>query len=143
MKVYVAGPYATAAAVREIHSRLWALCLEPVSTWAEAAAGPESFAGMTPEDLARVAEKNDADLRSADVVLVVDIEGRGRETYAELRVALEWGMPAVFVGKLSLTSWRRGVVRAESLDEALARLADMHVAFVAGYRGFALATVAA
>lgn len=122
MRVYVAAPYATADLVRELHARLRANGLFPVSTWADRASGPEDFAMMTVEELQGHAEQNDQDLRAADVLLVVDYEGRGRETYAELRIALEWGKEALYVGKPSLSAWRRGVVRLDDLDEAVARL---------------------
>jgi hypothetical protein len=77
---------------------------------------------FTVVELQAHAEQNDADLRAADVILVIDHEGRGRETYGELRLALEWGKQAIYVGKPSLSAWRRGVVRAADVDEAIEQL---------------------
>jgi hypothetical protein len=122
MRVYVAAPYSTAGLIRDLHTRLRSRGLTPVSTWAERANGPEDFSMFTVEEIQGHAAHNDADLRAADVVLVIDHEGRGRETYGELRLALEWGKPAIYVGKPSLSAWRPGVVRAADVDEAIEQL---------------------
>jgi hypothetical protein len=139
LSVYVASPYANAAFVRVIHESLRAHGLIITSNWAEQATGPEDFSHMTVAALRAAAAGNDRDLRASDVILVIDFEGRGRETYGELRVALEWGKAAIFVGRRNLSAWRRGVVRADDLDDAIAILVEMQGAYAMGRRGTLLA----
>lgn len=141
--VYVAAPYDDAGYVRlSVHPMLRELGMRPTSRWAEKAAGPEDFKRMSLDAIRRAAHENDADLRGSDVLLLVDTDGSGRETYAEARVALEWSKPVVWVGPPRLSAFRRGVVRVASLDEALRVLSRMREQHAEGYRGELLAHLA-
>ena len=124
-RCYVAAPYADTDIVRSVHDRLRALDIEPTSRWADNATGPESFAGLSPEDLRGIAEANDRDLARANVVLVLSRHGAGAETYAEARYALTLGLPVVWVGRLTLSAWRAGVTRCDGVDEGIAAVARM------------------
>lgn len=137
--VYVAAPYASAPFVCTIHEGLRARGVTPTSRWAEAAHGPEDFSRMTPAALRVAAERNDADIRSSDVLLLVDMDGSGRETYAEARVAIAWGKTVLWVGPPRLSAFRRGVVRVTDLNDALRVLERMRDNHAEGYRGELLA----
>jgi hypothetical protein len=139
--VYVCAPFAMGAELRRrLPGRLAAIGAELVSSWLDAATGaPEDFSRFTPAELRDFAEANDADLRSADVALLIDPEKRGRETYSEVRLAIEWGKPVVWVGPPTLSAWRRGVVRVADLDAAILTLSRMQQAFADGARGELLA----
>lgn len=139
LSVYVASPYANAPFVRELHETLRAHDMLVTSNWAEHASGAEDFSTMSIAELRSVAAGNDRDVRASDVVLVVDFDGKGRETYGELRVALEWGKAVIFVGRPNLSAWRRGVVRASDVDEAVSMLVAMKGAHMLGRRGALLA----
>lgn len=139
LSVYVAAPYADAPHVRLIHERLIAQDIRPTSTWASTALGPEDFSKATAAGLLAVAATNDADLRGSDAVLVLARDGAGGEMFAEARVALEWGRPCVWVGRRTLSAWRRGVVLAEDVDDALRVLVEMRRHHAIGARGMLLA----
>ena len=142
MRVYVAGPFSSASFVRVLHDSLLTRDITPTSSWASEANGAEDFATMSADALRATAEQNDRDLRGSDVALLVDLDGSGRETYAEARVALEWGKPIVWVGHKGLSQWRRGVVRCgDSIEQAMAILERMRVCHASGARGFLLATM--
>lgn len=138
LNVYVASFYANAPFVRKVHDTLSTHDIRATSMWAREAHGPEDFSVMSPIALRATAEANDRDLREADVVLVIDPDGKGRETYAELRVALEWGKPAVFFGKPNLSAWRKGVIQVTDIITAIACLVDMSKNHEKGARGFDL-----
>lgn len=143
LRAYVAGPYSTAYFIRSlVHERLRQINVEPTSSWAELATGPEDFARFSPAAIRNAAAKNDADLRGSHVLLVVDLAGTGRETYAELRLALEWNKACVFLGRPALSAFRSGVVRVANLDGAIDILARMRLALEQGYRGQLLAQFA-
>lgn len=139
LTVYVAGPYGSAELVRAIHERLCAIGCLPTSQWAESATGPEDFVAHTPEKLAAIAEANYADIDASDAIFVVDPDCRGQETLCELGHALSRKIPAVVVRPKPLSRFRRGVVRAESVDEGIVALAVMANLHEQGHRGFALA----
>ncbi len=140
MKVYVCAPFASGAALRrELPDRLRAVGVTLLASWLDAANGAEDFSIYTAADLRFFAACNDRDLRSADAALVVDPDGAGRETYSEARLALEWGKPVVWYGRQTLSAWRAGVVRVESLDAALVALGMMNAYFAEGVRGELLA----
>lgn len=143
MNVYVAAPYATAAFVRElVHDRLRQIGAKPSSTWADLASGPEDLTRFSPAAIRRAAAQNDMDLRGSHVLLLVDLDGSGRETYGEVARALEWGRPVVWLGRHALSAFRNGVVRVPDLDGAIDALTRMRVAFEQGYRGQPLAQFA-
>ena len=117
--VYVAAPFSDADIVRSVHARLADIGIFAASSWAEHAIGREDFSKYTPDELRRFAAVNDADLRLADVCLVLARYGAGAEMFAEARLAIEWGKPVVWVGRRTLSSWRDGVTYCETLEEAL------------------------
>lgn len=139
---YVAAPFADAAFVRVVHEHLVNIGVTPTSTWAMHAYGPEDFSRFAPEELARIAEKNDADVRGSDVVLVLARDGAGGEMFAEARFAITLGRPVVWSGRRTLSAWRRGVVRVDDLDDAIAVLAGMRARHAEGIRGELLAHLA-
>lgn len=123
IRVYVAGPYSSASFIREhVHERLRQLRMEPTSRWADDAHGAEDFSKFSPERLREFGLSNDADVARADALLLVDLAGMGRETYAEMRLALILGKPVIWLGRHALSAYRDGVTRAEDLDEALSFL---------------------
>jgi hypothetical protein len=140
LTVYVAGPYASAPIVRSIHEKLCAIDCLPTSQWAENAAGPENFADFTPSRLNEIAVGNYLDLESSDAIFVFDPQCLGQETLCELGHALCRRIPAVVVRPKPLSRWRHGVVRAETLGEALDCLAIMARLHAQGIRHLALAT---
>lgn len=143
LTVYVAAPYDDAAFVRDVvHAKLIELGATPMSLWAEKAAGPEDFSKMTVDALRAAARDNDRDLRASAVCLVIARPGAGGEMFAESRVAAEWGKAIVWVGRRTLSAWRTGVVRVESLDDAFAVLARMVADYREGARGHLLASLA-
>jgi hypothetical protein len=120
LSVYVCGPYSSGPDLRaRLLPRLAAIGVECTSTWWDHAGGSEDFAKFSVDELRNRAELNDSDLRAADVVLLVDPGGRGRETYSELARALEWGKPVIWAGKPTLSAWRAGVYQALDLEDAL------------------------
>jgi hypothetical protein len=139
LNVYVAGPYASAALVRVVHQKLRDHGMRPTSSWAEEATGPEDFSTMSPIKLRGILDANTRDIHDSDVILVVDHEGKGRETYAELERALNWGLSAVFVGKPALSTWHKAVLQAQDIETAIAILLEMSEAHASGLRGWRLA----
>ena len=142
---YVAGPYLSAPAVRDVHRRLRGLGYCPTSSWAEHATGPEDLYATPPEIddvLLRAAAQNDRDIRASDVVLVLDPEDKGRETKCEFARALEWGKAVVYVGVPLLSVRRRGVVVVADLEAALVVLELMKDGYALGRRGALLVAYA-
>jgi hypothetical protein len=57
-------------------------------------------------------------------VLVLARDGAGAEMFGEARLALEYGIPTVWFGtRRPLSAYRPGVVRVETIDEAMEQLA--------------------
>jgi len=129
-KVYVAAPYADASLVRMIHEKLKTQDIGFTSSWAEEAKGAENFAAFSPERLREHAEANDGDVREANALLALARDGAGGEMFAEARIALEWGIPVVWVGRRILSAWRDGVALAEDLDNGIQKLARMRGLFM-------------
>lgn len=117
--VYVCAPYAEAAFVRVIHEALHTRGIGYTSTWADHAHGAEDFARFSVEALRAALAANCRGIQRADVVLVYDPTGAGRETYAEAARAVEWGKHVVWCAPRGLTQWAPGVVRVADLDAAL------------------------
>ena len=136
---YVAAPYIDAGRVLDVHERLVDLGIQPTSTWARTADGPEDLSRVTEDGLRLIARANDSDLRGSHVVLVLARDGAGGEMFAEARIALEWGRPVVWVGRRILSAYRDGVVRVEDIDDALVVLARIRDRHIEGYRGQMLA----
>lgn len=142
--VYVAAPYDDAAFVRDVvHPKLVELGTLPMSQWAEKAAGPEDFSKMTVDALRAAARENDRDLRASAIVLVIARAGAGGEMFSEARLGVEWGKALVWVGRRTLSAWRTGVVRVDTLDAAFDVLVRMVVDYREGARGHLLASLAA
>lgn len=120
--VYVAAPYADAEQVRALHRRMRVMGLQPTSSWAEAADGPESFTNKLPEVLRDFALANDAELLRSSAVLVLARDGVGGEMFAEARLALDNDIPVFWVGRRTLSAWREGVVLCEDVDDGLSKI---------------------
>ena len=118
--IYIAAPFADAALVREVGARLPAFGAESRSTWAECADGPEQLEAMTPDEVRSVAAANDRDLLASFALVVLSRDGAGGEMFAEARLALEYGIPIVWVGKRRpLSAYREGVIRVDTIEDAL------------------------
>lgn len=142
-RCYVCAPFEDGATVRDrVHVRVLAAGFAPSSRWATEWTGSENFDGASVAELRSRAEQNDADLRSSTVALVLARPGGGGEMFAEARLALECGLAVVWVGRRTLSAWRRGVVRVDDLDQAIAVLSRMREAFADGARGELLACLA-
>lgn len=128
MKVYVAAPYADAERVRDVHDYLRHQGHSPTSRWAEAATDAEDFSKFRPEELSDFAAQNDGDVRAADAVLVLARSGAGGEMFAEARIAIEWGKRVLWVGRRTLSAWRPGVERFDSVPDAIQALEVGHAA---------------
>lgn len=122
MRVYVAAPYDDAGGVRVIHGLLRAQGFVPSSRWATKATVPEDFSRMTANEIRAVAEDNDRDVGFSDAMLVVAREGAGGEMFAEARFASFLDIPIVWTGRLTLSAWRHGVLRCESVEHCVAEL---------------------
>jgi hypothetical protein len=119
--VYVAAPYLDARAVRALHAALRASGIQPTSHWAEAAEGPERLDALPVADVRAIARKNDDDLLSAHALIALLREGAGAEMFAEVRLALDNGIPVVWVGaRRPLSAYREGVLRVGRVEEAFA-----------------------
>ncbi len=119
MRIYVAAPYDDAELVRGVHARLRAMGCTPTSQWASKATAPEDFGSMTPEEISAVAKGNDRDVLSSEMVLVIARAGAGGEMFAEARFASCHSVPIVWVGRLTLSAWRKGVTRCADLEEGM------------------------
>jgi hypothetical protein len=118
MNVYVAAAFSWAPKVRELHARLSALGLVPVSSWIEHANDPPE-AVMAPGELELRIEENDRAVASADVVVVL-ASLEAKETFAEARFALSLGRLVIWVGEpRPLSAYRSGVVQLGHIETAL------------------------
>jgi hypothetical protein len=124
VRVYVAAPYTDAEEVRAIHAHLRMIGCSPTSQWASQALGPEDFSLMTPDQIADIAHANDRDVLSSQMVLVVARAGAGGEMFAEARFASYHRIPIVWVGRLTLSAWRKGVTRCVDVVAALRHIAE-------------------
>ena len=115
LRVYVASNYLNAGVVRDLHDRLLSYGIQPTSSWATAARGPES---PDPAVIARAIAQNDADIERSDAMIVIATERSG-ETFAEARHAIFRGIPVYWVGRRILSAYRSGVVLCEDADDAL------------------------
>ncbi len=123
LRCYVAAPFIDAPYVREVHACLRLLGIEPTSSWADHANGPEDLASMPLAQVRAIAERNDHALATSDIVLVLPRDGAGREMYAEARIALAIGMPVIWVGgPRPLSAYREGVLLVDTLPEAFREL---------------------
>lgn len=122
--VYVAAPFDEAPRVRVIHLALLDADMDPTSSWAMTASGPEDFSQFVPHQLREFAEQNSVDIRDSDAMIALAYPGKGGEMFCELAIALSWGKPVYYVGaRRVLSAYRRGVVICESAEQAIQRLA--------------------
>jgi hypothetical protein len=143
VNVYVAAPYDDGAIVREmVHPMLRRRGITPTSRWAESATGPEDFSRFTAPALRALAIQNRADLNAADVCFLFDPHGRGRETYLEGGLALEWGRPVVWYSRRGISRFMSGAIIVDSVDDALTALKTMRAQHAEGIRGLLLARAA-
>ena len=125
-RVYVAAPYGDGHRVRRTHALLRYLRLEPTSSWAETADGPEDLGAIPVEKIRALAAKNDEELLNSDAVLVLARVGAGHEMCAEARLAIDRGIAVVWVGEpRCLSACRNGVDRVDDMTEAFARLCQL------------------
>jgi transcriptional regulator with XRE-family HTH domain len=118
--VYVAAPYADAPAVRTLHAELRRAGLLPVSRWAVGADGPEALDALPVSAVRALARQNDRDLLSAHMVIALARDGAGGEMFAEVRLALDSGIPVLWVGtRRPLTAYREGVARVLATSDAV------------------------
>lgn len=124
VKVYVAAPFADIIPVRAIHNKLRDRGFEPCSMWAERVepGTPDAFSVA----VARAAlAQNDADLASADCVLVIARDYAGGEMFVEFGTAITRGVPVFWVGRRILSAFRPGVSLYDSVDEALVAMESL------------------
>ena len=87
MKVYIAGSFLSRQRLRPIRDKLWEAGIEVVSSWLDEVAQPKNM--TKPEFFKKLALKDIAELKSADLVVVDVIDkssSGGRDT--ELGLAL-------------------------------------------------------
>lgn len=126
MRVYVAAPYRAGALVAAvIHPAIWKAGAEPVSAWAEGAAGPEDLGGVSVRERQRLHARNHGAVRSADVVLVYDPHRMGRETYAEAATALLERRRVLLVGEPTLSLSLPEVEHCADLEAAIRRIEEL------------------
>lgn len=120
LPVYIAAPYADAPLVRAVAARLATYRAVSTATWSNNADGPEQLAALPIAQVRRLAATNDRDLLASCLVLVLAREGAGGEMFAEVRLALEYGISVVWVGaRRPLSAYREGVLRVDDVDAAL------------------------
>ena len=130
MKLYVIAAYSHAPQVRAIHERLRALGIEPTSSWAEEANGPEALDGLSDDECYRIWDRNRRDLDSASVALVL-ADTQMREGYSEAAHAMRTGCRVVWVGRPTLGARADSVFGSNgpwfvaTVDDALAGLGGM------------------
>ena len=126
MRAFVSADHSAVGRVREIHPKLRALDLVPVSRWATRDVEPDMLAMSADDRLATCA--SDDDMVEADVFVLV---GEGSlQAAADARQALShWSgdpvRPVVWVGRRTLDSYRRGVTHVESVEAGLQMLMRM------------------
>lgn len=130
MRVYVIAAYSHAPAVRAIHDRLRMMGVEPTSSWAEEACGPEALERLSDDECYRIWDRNRRDLDNASVALVL-ADTPMREGHAEAAHAMRTGCRVVWVGRPTLGARADSVFGSngpwfvESVDDALAGLGGM------------------
>lgn len=141
MTVYVAAPFLLGGVVRAMHESMDGMGIRPTSRWAEHAIGVEDFAKYTPAQLRAFAIQNDEDIAAADVTLLYDPTGIGRETYADARLALALERTVAWCSPRGISQYREGVVRVPSCDlhDALFVLESLRRNHAEGLRGRLLA----
>ena len=130
LRCYVIAAYSHAPAVRAIHDRLRMMGIEPTSSWAEEAHGPEVLDELSDLECMAIWERNRDDLDSASVVLVL-ADTPMREGHAEAAHAMRTGCRVVWVGRPTLGARADSVFGSNgpwfvaTVDDALAGLGGM------------------
>lgn len=123
-RIYIIAAYAHAPAVRALHDRLRMAGHEPVSSWAEQAHGAEDLDALTKDECRAIWKRNDSDMRSADIVVVL-ADTPCREGFMEAARAYHWGVQEiVWVGRPTLTAraWVDGCTVVADVDAAVEAL---------------------
>ena len=127
-RVYVAAPFEDAKKVLRVHDLLVARGHAPTSDWAEMAVGRQDEAHMRnprldPYRLQNIADNNDSNIGQSDAMIVMAREGAGGEMFCEIRWALLCALPVYWTGERRiLSTYRRGVVICESVEDAIDQL---------------------
>lgn len=129
MRAYVIAAYGSAPVVRALHERLRAIGIEPTSSWAEDAHGPEDLEALSDAECLRIWQRNRDDMDAASIAIVL-ADTPMREGHAEASYALRSGMDVVWIGRPTLTARSRGVYSqgpwfVASIEDALAGLEGM------------------
>ena len=107
---------------REVNSALEALGMKPTARWCYQTEESDAEVSSRAEWL-RFAERNDADLSEAHVVLLLSSESGCGESFAEARLALTKRIPVIWTGpRRILTTWREGVLYLLTVADASDRL---------------------
>lgn len=138
LRVYVACAFARASFVDTlVVPMLERAGCKLVSTWHQPPwREREDLHGMPLEDVQAIIARNDHELATAEAVLVMADPVRldtgefavPQETLCEARIAWSAGIPVVWEGHRSLSAFRPGVVRADSLAEAIATIEALALA---------------
>lgn len=123
---YVIAAYTSAPQVRALHDRLRTIGIEPTSSWAEEAHGPEALEALSTQACRAIWTRNDRDMREADVVIVL-ADTPCREGFMEAaRAYYDGRQDMVWVGRPTLTSraWVDGCVTVVDVDAAVALLSE-------------------
>jgi hypothetical protein len=145
LPIFVSAPWQLGPMIREeLHERLAAVGLEPVSSWVQASDGQAENLETLPIEHARAAcEQNDHDIHRAAAVLLLTRPGLGSASFGEVRYALALRKPVVWVGpRFNVDAkGRPGVVMVEDVDQALVVLSALRSRYEGGTRGFRLLEV--
>lgn len=113
IRVYVAAPFGRWSIAAGIGRALENMApVRLVASWLDVASKAHGIDRLDSiEDARRQAKQNDRELEGAHVVLALGFPHEGREMFAEVRMAVEYGIPVVWCGPTYLTAMREGVVR--------------------------------
>ena len=138
LKVFIASRFESRLDVRELNDQLRARGMTPTATWCNAEPeGPATqgvpvtdwFESLDAKTIASIIYKNDQDILSAHVMLMLAHDVGGRESYAEVARALHAGIPIVWTGPTRvLSAYRRGVKRLATGEDPVAYLEQLHAA---------------
>lgn len=128
MRVFVSADHSAVGRVREIHAKLRAQGLSPVSRWVKRDVEPD-MKTMSADDRLGYLRERDEDMADADVLFVLVGEG-SLQAAADARHALShWSgdpvRPVVWVGRRTLDAYRPGVTFVETVEAGLHALVRM------------------
>jgi hypothetical protein len=120
MNVYFCASHLDSVNVRHLQDGVRQQGLVPVSTWPYEVVGPERLDDLQLSQVRAIADRNDRDLRKAHIAVVLARDGVGAEMFAEARLALSLGIPALWVGtRRPLSAYREGVHRVDDVVHAM------------------------